>query len=46
MKKQIIKIGAAVFSFAVCSAFAAEVPLVYSVENTGAEFPDPTMPSG
>ena len=46
MTKQIMKLSAAVLGLAVCSAFAAEVPLVYSVENTGAEFPDPTMPSG
>jgi hypothetical protein len=31
--------------FAVADSFAREIPLVYDLENTGASFPQPVLPS-
>ena len=32
-------------TFVVANSFAQEIPLVYDVENTGASFPQPVLPS-
>ncbi|HOU67746.1 MAG TPA: T9SS type A sorting domain-containing protein [Paludibacteraceae bacterium] len=44
MIKRFLSFMAASYA-AIFMSYAGEVPLVYSVENTGAEFEDPVMPS-